>query len=223
MNWENFYLMCFVVGFVFAVIGFIGGSVHLPHPHGLHLPGFHGAHAPAHPSGLTHGGAHATSGAGPSISPFNFGTLMAFLAWFGGMGYLLTTRGNLTRAAILTIALASGFVGAAIVFGFLSRVMLRHERFLESADFELVGVLGRVTVPIRTGGTGEIVYSQEGTRRSSGARSDSGAEVPRGAEVVVTRYEKGIAYVRPWDELTGSDSESPDFTRESEDVSSAPN
>jgi hypothetical protein len=66
-----------------------------------------------------------------------------------------------------------------------------------------------VTVPIRAGGTGEIVYSQEGTRRSAGARSDSGAPIPRGSEVVVTRYDRGIAYVRLWEELAGVGASAP--------------
>ena len=64
----------------------------------------------------------------------------------------------------------------------------------------MVGVLGKLSIPIRAGGTGELVYSQEGTRRVAGARSEDGAAIPKGVEVVVTRYEKGIAYVRVWDE-----------------------
>ncbi len=102
------------------------------------------------------------------------------------------------------------------MFGFLTKVLLRHERFLDSADFEMTGVLGSVTVPIRAGGTGEIVYSQQGTRRSAGARSEDAAAIPRGSEVVVTRYEKGIAYVRLWEELAGeakSETESSEETR----------
>ena len=63
------------------------------------------------------------------------------------------------------------------------------------------GVLGRVSIPIRENGTGELIYSQQGTRRSCGARSESGAAIDRGAEVVVMRYEEGIAYVRRFDEL----------------------
>jgi hypothetical protein len=63
-----------------------------------------------------------------------------------------------------------------------------------------------VTVGIREGGTGEIVYSQAGTRRSAGARSEEGAAIARGSEVVVTKYERGIAYVRPWEELAGDGS-----------------
>ena len=45
------------------------------------------------------------------------------------------------------------------------------------------------------------MYSQAGTRRSSGARSELGVGILRGVEVVVTRFDRGIAYVRAWDEL----------------------
>ena len=43
-----------------------------------------------------------------------------------------------------------------------------------------------------------MIYSQEGTRRAAAARSEDGIAIPKGTEVMVTRYEKGIAYVRPW-------------------------
>ena len=64
-------------------------------------------------------------------------------------------------------------------------------------------MLGKLSIPIRAGGTGELIYSQQGTRRVAGARSETGIAIPKGAEVVVTRYEKGIAYVRPWEEMAG--------------------
>ena len=72
---------------------------------------------------------------------------------------------------------------------------------MDPADYEMVGVLGRVASSIREGGTGEIIYSQAGTRRVCGARADSGQAIAKGDEVVVTRYEKGIAYVRRWEEM----------------------
>src|SRR6185437_10526258 len=59
-----------------------------------------------------------------------------------------------------------------------------------------VGVLGKVTSSIRQGGTGEIVYTQGGTRHATGARSEDSSAIAKGSEVVVTRYEHGIAYVR---------------------------
>ena len=54
-------------------------------------------------------------------------------------------------------------------------------------------------------GTGEIIYSQEGTRRTCGARSEDGKPIAKGTEVLVTRYQKGIAYVRLWDEFSKSE------------------
>jgi hypothetical protein len=195
MTWPDVYLVCFVVGFALSFVAFLSGAFDWPMPHGFHLPHFHHggvAHAAA--------GAHAGHG-GSGVSPFNFASAMAFLAWFGGVGYLLSARGNFSRLAVLAAAVGAGLFGALLVFGFLAKVLLRNERELDAADFRMEGVLGRVTVPIREAGTGEIVYSQGGTRRSCGARSENGGGIVRGAEVVVTRYEAGIAYVRLWEEF----------------------
>jgi hypothetical protein len=79
--------------------------------------------------------------------------------------------------------------------------MLKHDIALNSEDFEMVGAVGSLSGGIRSGGTGEMIFLQEGTRRVTGARSENGAAIAKGAEVVVTRYEKGIAYVRPWNEF----------------------
>jgi hypothetical protein len=206
MTWESFYLLCFVLGFLLSLLSFLSGTLHVHFLSHLHLPRIF-THVPAAPAHA--GGAHGTGDSG--ISPFNLTTLLAFLTWFGGVGYLLTGRGRWGHLIILFASTVAGLLGAAILFGFLTKVLLKHERSLLAADFEMVGVLGRITVPIRAGGgTGEIVYSQAGTRRSAGARSESGEPIVRGAEVVVTRYENGIAFVRRWEELAGRDPMMPD-------------
>jgi hypothetical protein len=99
----------------------------------------------------------------------------------------------------------SGLVGGAIVFLFLSRVLISQEESMDPADYEMTGVLGRISVSIRENGTGEIIYSQAGTRRTCGARAGGGNAIAKGTEVVVTRYEKGIAYVRLWTEMSGEE------------------
>jgi membrane protein implicated in regulation of membrane protease activity len=142
------------------------------------------------------------------VSPFNFVSFTAFLAWFGGIGYLLTRFSSVWFLIALGIALLGGLTGAAIVYLFLSRVLTSEDENLDPADYEMAGVLGRTSVPIRPGGTGEIIYSQAGTRRTCGARSENGASIPKGNEVIVTRYEKGIAYVRLWSEMSGEVPES---------------
>lgn len=205
MTWPTFYLICFAIGFFFSVFSFLAGALswhfHWPHlPHSLgHSP------TPGHPP--FHGPSHAAQGA--EISPFNFITFTAFLAWFGGTGYLITRYASIWFALGLLIASASGIVGAGIVFLFMTKVLISHEENLDPADFNMVGVLGRISSSIREAGTGEIIYSQAGTRRACGARSEGGRALSKGAEVVVTRYEKGIAYVRRWEDMTGESDDAP--------------
>jgi len=187
MNWADFYLVCFLVGFGLSALALLAGSVHLHLPHlnlqrGIHVPHAGCAHGP-----------HAVE-----LSWFNFGTIAAFLAWFGGVGYLLERYYNVWFVVALGVATLSGVGAASVVFWFLAKVLMAREAALDPADYDMVGVLGKLSIPIRAGGTGELIYSQEGTRRVTGARSEDGDPIPKGAEVMVTRYEKGIAYVRPW-------------------------
>jgi len=77
MNWQDFYLVCFLVGFGLSALALLAGSVHLHLPH-LHI--HHGIHVP-HSAEVMKGSAQ--------MPWFNFGTVAAFLAWFGGTGYLV--------------------------------------------------------------------------------------------------------------------------------------
>ena len=175
MTFADIYLTCFVVGFALSVIAVFSGALHLDilgldHHHG-HVGGDHG-----------HG------------SVFNLGTVATFLTWFGGVGYLLSRAGVLLWVVFL-VAIAGGVVGGSILL-WASRKLLGRERPLNAADYEMVGVLGKLTSGIREGGIGEMSFSQEGLRRSAPARSDDGGAIEKGTEVFVTRYEKGVAYVR---------------------------
>jgi len=197
MTWSDFYLICFLVGFSLSALALLAGSVHLHLPH-VHMHGG-GLHAGAH-------GPLARGGQPGGLSWFNFGTIAAFLAWFGGTGFLLEWHYHVSVLIALGVAVLSGVGAAALVFWFLARVLMANETALDAADYEMVGVLGKLSIPIREGGTGELIYSQQGTRRVAGARSEGGIAIAKGKEVVVTRYEKGIAYVRPWEEMAGDES-----------------
>lgn len=158
--------------------------------------------------GVAHGTGQAERAATAhtlEISPFNPTTFAAFLAWFGGTGYLLMRYSSIWSLMGLAFAMVSGIVGAAMVFLFLTKVLISRDENMDPSDYEMVGVLGKICSPIRQGGTGEIIYSQAGTRRTCGARSEDGQALPRGTEVVVTRYDKGIAYVRLWEEIAGEE------------------
>jgi len=182
MSWEDFYFVCFVVGFSLSLLSALASGGHLHFPKGLHAG---------------HGGIGRGSG-----SLLNFGTITAFLAWFGGTGYLLTRYSSVWALLALALSVISGLGGAAAVFWFLFKVLLAHEKDLDPADYDMIGVLGRVTSSVREGGIGEMIFSQEGSRRAAPIRSETGQAIAKGVEVVVTRYEKGIAYVRPWEEIS---------------------
>jgi len=197
-----FYLVCFVVGVTLTVLAFLGGGWHVPHVN-VHTPTIH-VHTPHVPVPLPDGGHVAAPHApaqGAEMTFINFGTMAALLVWFGGAGYLLTRYSTWVVSVILLVAVVIGLVGANIIFWFVAKLLMKHDRELDPADYERVGVLGRITSPIRQGGTGEMIFSQEGTRHTCGVRSESGEALERDTEVIITRYEKGIAYVRKWEEM----------------------
>jgi hypothetical protein len=177
MTLADIYLFCFLVGFGLTVLAAFSGGHH------VHLPGAHQMHRGTAPG-----------------SVFSFGNIAAFLTWFGGVGYLLTRFSGVWLWLVFLCAIIGGVLGGAIIFWISFRLMSK-ERPLDPADYEMVGVLGQLTSAIRQGGVGEISFSQEGVRRSAPARSDDGGALAKGAEVLVTRYEKGIAYVKQWEEI----------------------
>lgn len=209
INWPDVFLVCFIVGFVLALLSVLSGllELHLPgnlghvfhlHVH-THVPHVHVPHGHVHMNG-PHGHAGAAQGTS-DISPINFPTIMAFLAWFGGTGYLLTSVYGFWYITALGFAVLAGLIGGGIVFWFFVKVMLANEKPMDPTEFRVVGAVGTLTLPIREGGTGELVYVQGGSRKTVAARAEDGGAIPKGTEVAVTSFERGVAYVRRWDEL----------------------
>ncbi|HTU47089.1 MAG TPA: hypothetical protein VMF91_18655 [Bryobacteraceae bacterium] len=214
MNWPNIFLLCFAVGSLWAVVSLLLGGLHLGHSGSGHAVGHgHGGH-------LGHGGTCPGQGGHP-VAPARFAKSFAnevswfgsmanpscaavFLAWFGGIGYLLTRHSGLAFWIDLALALALG-LGAAWVLAAFLHFLQSREQPLNPADYEMVGVLGQVSSTIRPEGVGEVIYVRDGARRPLAARGEDGQEIKRGEEVIVTRYEKGIAYVRTWEAMTQED------------------
>ena len=217
------YLICFLAG-----VGFSALSMLSMFAHGFHHAGHHGhhghqghhanhghaqnghaqqQHGPAAKSGnvveatAEKAVAHVAEGADtatPWLFRINITAIVLFLAVFGGVGLLLEDKHQLTSLLAASIAGVSGLAGSAAVNRILAAIIDR-EHPLEPVTF--TGTLAQVTMPIRDGGgTGEIVYTIEGTRRCSGARSDDGRGIVKGSEVVIVRYDRGIAYVAAFDE-----------------------
>ncbi|HEX4232636.1 MAG TPA: hypothetical protein VHZ07_28505 [Bryobacteraceae bacterium] len=202
MNWANLYLLCFSVGALWALASLLLGGLH------LHVPkaGLHGGHV-GHGSlahGHGHGAAHGAAGHGVFgllADLINPSCVAVFLAWFGAAGYLVNRHSRLAVGVVLAIAIVAGNAGAVAIVSFL-RYLDSKEKPMDPADYDMVGILGRVTSTIRKDGVGEVIYLRDGARRPLPARSEEGIDIGRDREVIVTRYEKGIAYVRTWEAMT---------------------
>lgn len=194
MSGSDVYLLCFAVGALWSLASLLLGGFHLGHSGSAHLGHAHVGHGHAGHAG--HSG-HA-SWLGSMINP---SCAAVFLAWFGGVGYLLTRHSGWGFWLDLAVAIALGMTGAWFLAAFL-RFLQSREQPLDPADYEMIGVIGRVSCTIRPDGVGEAIYVQNGVRRPLAARSEDRKEIGRNEEVVVTRYEKGIAYVRTWEAMT---------------------
>lgn len=186
----NLFLGCFLFGFVLTIASLLFG-MGVDHSGGDGTGAHHTGHTGSSDGGDTAAGAHHHS-----MSLLNFNSIVMFLTWFGAAGYILMASGKASLVTIFSGAITAGFIGAIAVFLFMNKLLLKGEHVMRTADYYLPGTLARVTSPVRQGGTGEIVYTQGGTRKTAGARSDEGASYRQGEEVVIVRYEKGIAYVR---------------------------
>ena len=205
---ETFFLVCFGVGFVLSLLSFVAGSLHFHLPGKWHLPHF-GHHGPVH---VGHGGGHAHVGhahAGGGeidlmqISPFNFPSIMAFLSWFGAVGFLTLHHYRFGVWMSLVASIVGGMAGGWIVYRFL-RKMMSYDGAIDPADYHMEGALGTLEIGIRAGGTGEMVYVQGGARKTCAARAEDGSVIEKGSEVAVQRFADGIAYVKKWEEFRES-------------------
>jgi membrane protein implicated in regulation of membrane protease activity len=198
MSWSDVYLFCFLVGASLSLLSFLAGAVHLHLPFKMHLPFHGGSHAVG---GSTRGGAVHS---GMHISWLNVSTILAFLAWFGGTGYLLTKYSHVVSLFVVLLATSAGLAAGWMVFRFLLKLVGPSDEPLQSEDRRIVGSLAKVSMTIRENGTGEVIFPLGGGRSCSGARSEDGVAIEKGAEVVIEKYEQGIAYVKRWDEFMKS-------------------
>lgn len=207
---EEIYVVCLLVGFCLSVVMAVTGSIHAPAGHHVaHGGGQHAAHAGSHTVGHggTHSGSHTHGTHADAGNPIGHSLVWAlswlspltaggFLLLFGGAGLL---GGG--SALALPVAIVAGLLGAIAVRSLMAA-------FVRASTPPLAltaeGAIGTVNATIRSGETGEVVYTLEGLTRSMPARSDESGEIPRGVQVVITRTGGGFAYVEPLERLEES-------------------
>ncbi|HWW60332.1 MAG TPA: hypothetical protein VN181_03100 [Thermoanaerobaculia bacterium] len=189
------FITCFLVGLALSVLSFVSGFEHITILDNFFHHGHGHIHTHVHlPKGLKGAGKRARA------SSFNLAAITAFLVWFGGGGLLLQRLTPWSDVIAVAGAGGIGILGASLINRVITALVHRENM---AEPITMTGLIAKVTIPIREhDGTGEIVYTHQGTRHVAGARSDSGSAIVKGAEVIVTKYEKGIAYVATWDELS---------------------
>jgi hypothetical protein len=224
---ERLFLYCFVFGAGFALLSTFLSIARLGGHGGHHSPtassaargplaaGHGTGSAVHHAHGLTRllyptlphaHGTHLSIRANVArvlVPLINMSSFLAFLTWFGAVGYLLTAKVGLPAFVALPPAFAAG-LGAALLIGWFLVKVMAGERVMDPRDFQLPGTYGRVTVRIPAGGVGEVQFSKGGVWRGEAARSLSGQALARGTEVVIIRYGHGVADVLTLDEFTST-------------------
>lgn len=180
-----------------------------------HAAGHVAGHAAGHTGDAHAAHAHADTGsaqatATPSVwssiantllGSLNLYALLMFLLIFGLVGYVAHAVLGWATLFVILIPLLFG-VACAIGLSTLLHVLFATDKdtVLTASDARLEGRLGTVTMAIRAGGIGEIIFTRKGGgRQSIGARSTSGDALPAGSEVVILDYQDGIASVQSWD------------------------
>jgi len=204
-----------------------GHDIHVPHlgAH-AHIGASHAGHmVGAHANGAHTAGSHANTTANSSAnanttfaSPWQtlgdlllgalslYGVLM-FLLVFGVLGYLL--HNGAKTLPLIVVLLFAALVGVACAVGInalLTRLFISTQSGeLTAESSQLEGRLGTVSMAIRPGGIGEIIFEgATGARQSVGARCVDGAAIPVGQEVVILSYENGVAQAQAWDTFMAS-------------------
>jgi membrane protein implicated in regulation of membrane protease activity len=183
----------------------IGHMAHLGHASAGHVgQAAHAAHAThvAH-TGTSGSALHSARATLTGIldQMVNLYGILIFLLIFGVLGYLLHNFGALPVIVTLLLALVVGLICSGAASLLLARLFLLYvPRTLTRDSSRLAGRLGQISMTVRTGGIGEVIYQGEtGGRHSVGARSSDGEPIAAGTEVVILDYEDGIALVEPWD------------------------
>jgi hypothetical protein len=188
---ENIFLGMFLLGFLFTVIsavmsgafGHAFGEGSAFDAHGTHVGQMGGDVGPSAAEGSPEVGwaQHELA----TFSPLSPTTISAFVTAAGGMGYLSLARWEWGPWASGLLALASGLVFAALLFGILYFVFAASQGSSVVHVASLVGVEAEVSLAIPSQGLGEVAYVQKGQRNTMQARCADAAAVPRGAKVVI--------------------------------------
>ncbi len=181
------YLICFGVGFLFALVSAFMADIF----------GGHEMHVDLSAQG------HAEAGFGtndmPGFSPLSPTTIACFITAFGGIGLVLTHFPSTSSVWISApLAVVGGLAIAALVFCVFEWVFSKTQSSSEAHVSEMIGQTATIITPIPSNGVGEIAYVLGGTRYTAPARTENGTTVANGQSVQITRILGSEFFVIPF-------------------------
>jgi membrane protein implicated in regulation of membrane protease activity len=181
-----------------------GAHIDAGHAAGHITNGHTGAHVDAHAHGATGGDVSAPGWQSVTAilnNGLNLYGLLIFLFVFGLFGYVLHNLTNVGAVASVILPLLFGAASGLALGNFLVRFFRTSpESLLDAESSRLEGRLGKVSMTIREGGVGEVIFTGKGGgRQSMSARSADGQPISAGANIVILGYQDGVARVQTWD------------------------
>jgi hypothetical protein len=210
IGWGEVYLICLLVGLVFAIItGVLSGVAGHDTGFGGHDVGGHdiGGHdVGGHDAGAGHDvGGHDMGQAGLTDSSIHFSplspvVLAMFVTTFGGVGLLGDKGLGLPWLLHLPMATLSGLVFGAVTFYAFAKLVLWAQGSSQASITEAMGAQAEVIIPIPAGGVGKIAYTLRDRRFTASARAANGEAVANHTMVVITSISGPTLLVRESDE-----------------------
>ncbi|MCL5411560.1 MAG: NfeD family protein [Patescibacteria group bacterium] len=130
-------------------------------------------------------------------NPLSLRSLIAFLAFFGTIGYLSLTNGATVLLSLILSTLV-GLTGAWVSWKLLVFLIRQSGSSAPSRD-DYLARSAYVSTPIPHDGTGTVHLIVRGKLEVLPARTRNSKEIPRGTTVVVNEWEGGVLTVEPLD------------------------
>ncbi|GAA0360159.1 NfeD family protein [Bacillus horti] len=165
---ETVYLICFFVGFLYAIVSIIFGNIFDIE---FDIEG----------------------GSLPYLSPT---TIAAFVTVFGGTGVFLSYVYALPTTLTLLISIFLALVGAAIMFFVVVLPLYKAQKSSAFSNRDMIGRTGEVTTIILEQGRGEVIYEQGGSRLTAPALSYEGTTIRQGELVEIVDVISGTFVVK---------------------------
>lgn len=165
---ETIYLICFAIGFLYALVTIIFGSVFDVE---LGLDG----------------------GSLPFLSPI---TIASFITVFGGTGLFLSSLFSWSTAIILLISIALAVVGSLGMFLIVVVPLHKAQKSAAFSNKDMIGRFAEVATPIIKKERGEIIYEQGGSRLSAPALALDQKTIQQGEIVEIVDVVSGTFVVK---------------------------